>query len=539
MKFTYRSGQRPLEGYTLKRGVGHGGFGEVYFALSDGGKEVALKLIRGHSDIELRGVSQCLNFKHPHLVHLYDLRTDPRGDRWLVMEYILGEPLSAVLARHPHGLPSEQTREWFAALARAVGYLHDHGVVHRDLKPANLFLENGVLKVGDYGLCKSISSTSHHPQTQHVGTVHYMAPEVGKGQYNKSVDIYACGVILYEMLTGTVPFDGETVSEVLLKHLTDTPNLDRVPAAFRGILAKALAKNPLDRYHHIADMAREVETTMAKVLAPTNAPMASKPESAAVSQDRIGSGTDQAMPNAPANGTSVSPVAARTLLPSTASFRVEPQGREKFRELTQGMTWAALLAAPASLVWAAYQQAFDWAGVARLGLLTVAVTWGVLLIARLKFPVPNESLLLRLLQALWGIPLGLLAFWLDGWMLPQIDSPASLALPATESYLYGWLRMQAVGASALVGYVLYFATVLGLLRWWKVTDRQRSDRFTFFPPIAAGFWSLCLLILWPTAGLPPATGVLALVLAAFLLQIVSPWVPPPAPLPRKLRLAQA
>ena len=78
MKFTYSSGQQPLDGYTIKRGIGGGGFGEVYYGLSDGGKEVALKLIRSNVDIELRGMSQCLNFKHPNLVELYDLRTDAR-----------------------------------------------------------------------------------------------------------------------------------------------------------------------------------------------------------------------------------------------------------------------------------------------------------------------------------------------------------------------------------------------------------------------------------------------------------------------------
>src|SRR4051812_37080103 len=90
MKFTYNSGQRPLEGYTIKRGIGRGGFGEVYYGLSDGGKEVALKLIRGNLDIELRGMAQCLNLKHPNLVNLYDLRTDAHGDHWVVMEYVAG-----------------------------------------------------------------------------------------------------------------------------------------------------------------------------------------------------------------------------------------------------------------------------------------------------------------------------------------------------------------------------------------------------------------------------------------------------------------
>src|SRR5438270_5872751 len=174
MKFTFGSGSRPLDGYTIKRGVGKGGFGEVYFAVSDGGKEVALKLVRGDGEVELRGIAQCLNLKHPNLVALFDLRTDRDGNQWVVMEYVAGEPLHAVLSRHPKGLPRELTQQWFTALARAVGYLHDHGIVHRDLKPANIFIENGLLKVGDYGLCKSMS-TSQQRQTQSVGTVHYMA----------------------------------------------------------------------------------------------------------------------------------------------------------------------------------------------------------------------------------------------------------------------------------------------------------------------------------------------------------------------------
>src|ERR1700733_14138150 len=91
VKFTYSSGQKPLAGYTIKHCIGKGAFGEVYFGLSDGGKEVALKLIRDNLDIELRGGAQCLNLKHPNLVHLYDLRTDAAGEHWLVMEYVEGD----------------------------------------------------------------------------------------------------------------------------------------------------------------------------------------------------------------------------------------------------------------------------------------------------------------------------------------------------------------------------------------------------------------------------------------------------------------
>ena len=210
MKFTYSSGQRPLDGFTIKRGVGRGGFGEVYFAVSDGGKEVALKLVRGESQIELRGVAQCINLKHPNLVSLFDLRTDGQGDHWVVMEYVAGEALNVVLKRHPQGLPRELAREWFLGLARAVGYLHDHGIVHRDLKPANVFLENGH---GQSRRLRPVQIADQQPapaNTHSIGTVHYMAPEISTGNYNKQIDVYAAGVIFYEMLTGRVPFDGET-----------------------------------------------------------------------------------------------------------------------------------------------------------------------------------------------------------------------------------------------------------------------------------------------------------------------------------------
>src|SRR5260370_25290015 len=262
MRFTYSSGQRPLEGYTLKRGIGRGGFGEVYYGVSDGGKEVALKLLApGNQDVELRGVAQCLNLKHSNLVNLFDLKTDPDGNHWVIMEYVSGDSLSVVLNRHPNGLPPELAQQWFLALAHAVGYLHEHGIVHRDLKPGNIFVENGSIKVGDYGLSKFISCSRRSAQTQSVGTVHYMAPEISTGNYNKQIDIYAAGIILYEMLTGHVPFGGESAGESLMKHLTAPPDLSKVPEEFVPILAKALCKNPAHRYASMMEMARAVTDT--------------------------------------------------------------------------------------------------------------------------------------------------------------------------------------------------------------------------------------------------------------------------------------
>ncbi len=252
--FVYAAGARPLDGFTIKRGVGQGGFGEIYYALSDGGKQVALKLIRRHLDVELRGMQQCLNLSHPHLLDLYDIRSDGRGDTWVVMEFVSGPSLEDVLRAQPAGLPPAAAMSWFHGIAAAVAYLHDHGIVHRDLKPGNVFSSEGVVKVGDYGLSKYISCSRRSGHTESIGTVHYMAPEIAKGCYGKEIDIYALGVILCEVLTGRLPFDGETVGEVLMKHLTDPPDLTGLVEPFRSVAARALEKDPSRRFASVHDM---------------------------------------------------------------------------------------------------------------------------------------------------------------------------------------------------------------------------------------------------------------------------------------------
>ena len=143
------------------------------------------------------------------------------------MEYVAGESLEEVIGRNPQGLPPDEALDWMQGIAAGVAYLHDHGIVHRDLKPGNIFRDDGLVKLGDYGLSKFISCSRRSGQTESIGTVHYMAPEVANGRYGKEIDIYALGIILYEMLTGHVPFEGESVGEVLMKHLTAEPTLDR------------------------------------------------------------------------------------------------------------------------------------------------------------------------------------------------------------------------------------------------------------------------------------------------------------------------
>ena len=197
MKFTFAPESRPLDGYTIKRAVHRGGFGEVYYALSDAGKEVALKLLNNNLDVELRGVSQCLNLKHPNLVTIFDIRTDADNDHWVIMEFVSGRGLYETMQDYPNGMPVEEIKTWLSGITAGLSFLHDRGIVHRDLKPANVFRDHGGVKVGDVGLSKYISESRRSAQTQSVGTVYYMAPEVARGRYGLEVDVYAIGVMLY------------------------------------------------------------------------------------------------------------------------------------------------------------------------------------------------------------------------------------------------------------------------------------------------------------------------------------------------------
>jgi len=258
MAFQFKQGDRPLPGYTIQRGVGRGGFGEVYYSTSDGGKEVALKFLRENPQIELRGVSHCLNLKSPYLVAIHDVRQNDEGDYFVIMEYVNGPSLRDLMNSEPNGLGPQKAAYFLREIGKGLAYLHDRGIVHRDLKPGNIFYEDGYVKIGDYGLAKIIAASQHSGQTVSVGTVHYMAPEVGSGNYDRTIDIYALGVILYEMLLGRVPFSGATMGEVLMKHLTAQPEVDELPEPFPHVIRKALAKDPKDRYQTVNEMIAEI-----------------------------------------------------------------------------------------------------------------------------------------------------------------------------------------------------------------------------------------------------------------------------------------
>ena len=256
--YQYKYGDRPLEGFTIQRAAGRGGFGEVYYAISDSGRQVALKVVQSYEQIELRGISQCMNLKSPHLVTVFDVKYNDQGRPFVIMEFVSGPSLGDLLKESPGGLGSQKAAFFLREIGKGLSYLHECGIVHRDLKPSNIFYENGYVKIGDYGLTKAISASRHVSHTITVGTVHYMAPEIGAGRYDRSVDIYALGILLYEMLTGQVPFLGSSPAEILMKHMTAAPDLSNIEEPFARVIRKALAKDPAERYQTVQEMVEDV-----------------------------------------------------------------------------------------------------------------------------------------------------------------------------------------------------------------------------------------------------------------------------------------
>jgi hypothetical protein len=452
MAFRYQCGDRPLEGYTIKRGIGSGGFGDVYLAVSDGGKDVALKCIRSttNREIEKRGVSQCINLKHPSLLTLYDLRSDERLETWVVMELLLGQSLALLINKHPNGMPLDQIRTCITQIAQAIHHLHDHGIVHRDLKPGNVFIEKDIVKVGDYGLSKTIGAGIHRDNTQRVGTTNYMAPELITGNYDKKVDIYALGIILFEMLSGKKPFTGGNHDEFARKQLHNRIDYSCLPyKAFIPVLNKSLAIDKNERYPSVLIMLDEFHAVCDQIIKPDSSSLPSKS--------------------------------------NLSGIRAQPRDIPGWKRFYQ--KWAEKLLIPllkAALFSCLCALAFSFMGLLPslfVGFMLAGITWlisGSVLVSSLFWKgKTRESVPYRMIQAGMGLVAGTMAYGMAGnGEILEI----SISKPGAIIEIPVWARV-----------LLFYMVAMFFPKWWKMAWRYRRTRVDYVATIIAIVWGLLLV----------------------------------------------
>ncbi len=252
--------------YRVVRKLGTGGMANVYLAEDQElGRSVAIKMLdERHAQDEQfverfrREAKNAAGLSHPNIVSIYD-RGQAEGTYYIAMEYLEGRTLKELLVtRGP--TPLAVAIDYARQILSALGFAHRHGIVHRDIKPHNVVVApDGRLKVTDFGIARS--GTSQMTETGSIiGTAQYLSPEQAKGApVTPASDIYSVGIVLYEMITGSVPFTGDTPLEIAMKHLSTTPlppseTRPDVPHELDSIVLRALAKNPEDRYQSSDEM---------------------------------------------------------------------------------------------------------------------------------------------------------------------------------------------------------------------------------------------------------------------------------------------
>ncbi|MDQ3619224.1 MAG: Stk1 family PASTA domain-containing Ser/Thr kinase, partial [Actinomycetota bacterium] len=265
--------------YEVIERAGVGGMAEVYRARDELlGREVAVKVLsdkfsRDHSFVERfrREAQSAANLNHPNIASIYDYGDDG-GTYFIVMEYIDGQPLSDVIEADAPLMP-ERAAEVASDVARALERAHASGLVHRDIKPGNIMMNsNGQTKVTDFGIARALTSDGEATMTQTgmvIGTASYLSPEQAQGNpVDPRSDVYALGCVLYEMLTGSAPFTGDSPLSIAYKHVRENPeppshlNPD-VPQELDAIVLKAMAKNPDNRFSGAAEMREDLARFLA------------------------------------------------------------------------------------------------------------------------------------------------------------------------------------------------------------------------------------------------------------------------------------
>ena len=258
--------------YEIREIIGVGGMAVVYKAYDNiYDRIVAVKILKDefltNADFRRRFKNESKAIavlSHPNIVKVYDVSF---GDRlqYIVMEYVEGITLKEYIGQQGH-LNWKETVYFLTQILRALQHAHDKGIVHRDVKPQNiLLLENGTIKVTDFGIARMAHSETSTAAGSAVGSVHYISPAQAKGEpTDNKADIYSVGVVLYEMLTGKVPFDGDTAVSVALMQLQKEPVRPReidpnIPIGLEQITMRAMQKRPRDRYQSASEMLMDLD----------------------------------------------------------------------------------------------------------------------------------------------------------------------------------------------------------------------------------------------------------------------------------------
>ncbi|SEB19706.1 serine/threonine protein kinase [Thalassobacillus cyri] len=263
------------ERYLIKEMIGGGGMANVYLGKDTIlEREVAIKVLRleyGNDEEFIarfhREAQSATSLSHPNIVNIYDVGEED-DIYYMVMEHIDGMTLKKYIQLHS---PVEVTEaiDIMRQVTSAIAHAHDNEIVHRDIKPENILIDHyGQVKVTDFGIAMALSATALTQTNSILGSVHYLSPEQARGGVaTKKSDIYSMGIVMFELLTGRLPFSGESAVSVALKHLqNDTPSLKRwnpdLPQSVENVVLKATAKDPLQRYANVHEMEDDMETAL-------------------------------------------------------------------------------------------------------------------------------------------------------------------------------------------------------------------------------------------------------------------------------------
>ena len=268
-------GQKVNERYEIIKTIGEGGMANVYLAndtILD--RKVAIKVLRGDLSNDEKFIRRfkrealsVSNLSHPNIVEVYDVGEE-EGNYYIVMEYIEGKTLKQLLQKRG-ALTLTEVIDIMSQLTDGLSHAHEAYIIHRDIKPQNIMIEdNGLVKITDFGIAMALNSTQLTQTNSVMGSVHYLPPEQanGKGSTVKS-DIYSLGILMYELLTGSVPFKGDNAVEIALKHMKEKlPSIRKqnptIPQSIENIVLRATAKNPKNRYDTVREMYNDLQTAM-------------------------------------------------------------------------------------------------------------------------------------------------------------------------------------------------------------------------------------------------------------------------------------